>query len=348
MTPNPSMPTVCASSISPLMQYASRKGCCTQALLAPYQLDQEALGQAERRLPIAMADSLYGAVFQQLDLPDLGLRVGKLIGSNSYSVLQILLLSCSSLREAFQYLIRYYSLWSDEPAPIIEINGPQSRLALNFQPDAHLARIEAQTRAYLHWFRLHCGLKFQFQEAHFPTNVPDAHRQLLRTYFGPQTAFDTQASNVTLIMETGWLDTQCRQGNPAVTQALEAEAARILRQIKPEQSSFSSRHAEYLCQQLREGKLGWQSSLEEAASVLGLSGRSLSRSLQQDGLSYRELLAAERLKRAREQLQEPLCDIEDLACSLGYSSRRALDRAFQKWTSTSPAQYRRQYLDRAG
>jgi AraC-like DNA-binding protein len=81
-------------------------------------------------------------------------------------------------------------------------------------------------------------------------------------------------------------------------------------------------------------------TLDEVARTLGRSARSLSRHLAEEGSSFRELVDATRLARARELLRHSRLPINDIAWRLGYADPSNFNRAFRRWTGRSPGEER--------
>ncbi|QSQ23262.1 helix-turn-helix transcriptional regulator [Pyxidicoccus parkwayensis] len=69
--------------------------------------------------------------------------------------------------------------------------------------------------------------------------------------------------------------------------------------------------------------------------------RGLRRRLQAEGRTFREVVEALRLEKARHLLAEDSLNVAGIAQRVGYSDARALRRAFQRWTGMSPGRYRR-------
>jgi AraC-like DNA-binding protein len=86
---------------------------------------------------------------------------------------------------------------------------------------------------------------------------------------------------------------------------------------------------------------GGSRSLDEVATALHLSPRTLKRKLASCGVTYSDLLDEQRLESALLLLQRDGASIEAIAERLGYSDIANFGRAFRRWTGISPAAYRR-------
>lgn len=77
------------------------------------------------------------------------------------------------------------------------------------------------------------------------------------------------------------------------------------------------------------------------AEVVGLSGRTLQRRLQECGRTYSDLVRAARFDLARELLLDPAARIIDVAMAAGYENPQHFSRAFRQLAGVSPTAYRR-------
>ena len=81
-------------------------------------------------------------------------------------------------------------------------------------------------------------------------------------------------------------------------------------------------------------------TLDHVASLLGVPVRTLQRRLQQDGVSYSQLVEQTRLESACRLLGAPTVRILEIAATLGYADPASFTRAFHRWTGMSPRAYR--------
>ena len=83
------------------------------------------------------------------------------------------------------------------------------------------------------------------------------------------------------------------------------------------------------------------------ARALGLHPKTLSRRLQDEGTTFRALLADARLEMAKQLLDCTRMSVTDLALAVGYSDIVAFNHAFHRWTGMSPGEWRRGLGERA-
>ena len=97
---------------------------------------------------------------------------------------------------------------------------------------------------------------------------------------------------------------------------------------------------------------GRRPAMPDVAKELGLSTRTLQRRLNDEGVSFQQLLIDARRELARHYLMQPSLELNETAYLLGYEDPNSFFRAFHEWEGTSPGQWRAQNLqpglERAG
>lgn len=88
--------------------------------------------------------------------------------------------------------------------------------------------------------------------------------------------------------------------------------------------------------------------LDDIATRLHLSPRTIHRRLEEEGTSFRGIKEALRRDLALARLTKTKDSIAQVAADLGYADTSAFYRAFVEWTGMAPAHYRRQWADKGG
>jgi AraC-like DNA-binding protein len=82
-------------------------------------------------------------------------------------------------------------------------------------------------------------------------------------------------------------------------------------------------------------------SIRSVARRLGMSVRTLQRRLDEHGVVYRDLVQEIRRELAERYLAERSANLTEVAFLLGYSELSSFDRAFRRWTGSTPVAARR-------
>lgn len=132
----------------------------------------------------------------------------------------------------------------------------------------------------------------------------------------------------------------------AVPQLADPVAAELARkqceveyqQLFPQQEKFSQKIARHLRLSAKGAALPNQ---DDVAHRFHVSTRTLKRRLQEDGVSFRDLLEAERKQRAQDLLLNSQQDISEIAYQLGYRDVGNFSTAFKRWCGTTPTEFRK-------
>lgn len=98
----------------------------------------------------------------------------------------------------------------------------------------------------------------------------------------------------------------------------------------------------YVQQLLRNFLPNGRVTIEQIADYMMLSTRTLQRYLAEEGTTFQSLLDQTRQSLATRYLRDSSTSLTQLAELLGYSELSAFSRAFQRWTGTSPRQWKKQ------
>ncbi|MEM9055773.1 MAG: helix-turn-helix domain-containing protein, partial [Pseudomonadota bacterium] len=82
-------------------------------------------------------------------------------------------------------------------------------------------------------------------------------------------------------------------------------------------------------------------TLEQAASIIGVSSRSLRRHLRSSGTTYKSILSGARQALAIKLLRETQEPISAIAYEVGFEHPSHFGRAFKNWTGQSPSGFRK-------
>lgn len=82
-------------------------------------------------------------------------------------------------------------------------------------------------------------------------------------------------------------------------------------------------------------------TIDQVASHLNLSVRTLQRRLAEEGHTFKEIIASLRQEFALSYLKKPALSIDEIAYLLSYSDASAFIRSFKKWKGHTPNEYRK-------
>jgi len=156
----------------------------------------------------------------------------------------------------------------------------------------------------------------------------------LRTFFGVDIEFGANADEIWFPRPIALLSIVGR--DEYLNELLRRYAEEALARKPQVRPTVRSKAEDVLPKLLAHGK----ATASEVARQLGLSSRSLSRKLGEEGTSFAEILDQLRAALAKRYLHDKTLPISEIAWLLGYREVSSLTHAFQRWTGMTPRRFR--------
>jgi len=268
----------------------------------------------------------------------LGLHLGRSVTPRHFGILGYVFLSCGSLGAALQRFDQYQRLLYDVNPVTITMNSLEVTFEWGVDQGRPGALVDECAIATLVQF-----MRNLVQEPLNPrsigfVNPAPADLQAYLDYFGCPVQF---AQNTTrMVIAAADLQRGLRAPDAALLDMLSQQADTFLAELEPDDTMMHQLQ-NCLTQQLM---LHCEPSLEQAASAMHLSERTLHRRLAERGLQFRAVLDALRCQLARQYLRDQRLQLTEIAALLGYSEQSAFTRAFRRWTGVTPHAYRQSAL----
>lgn len=308
-------------------------------VLARFGLDarrMDATALIDRDLERRVNEDLAAALRDPLA----GLRTGSSLGIGAYGPFTLLMLTAENaladIRTAveFEALTFLFGSLAFEPG--------RSRSSLLLRP-AQLANKAYRFRADLDI----AGARKLMRDLHRTAQVEVAPERIEMPYARPAEA---SAYEREFGCELAWGGREARfvfrndalrqpfaTADPGAHAVLRAQCRRLLLDLGAGGGDVAGRVRSHLA--ACDGRLP---GAAEAATLLGLSERSLRRALRGELTGYRRLSDEVRMQKSAELLRDPRLPVEEIALRLGYAEPAAFIRAFRRWTGQSPARFRRE------
>lgn len=309
-------------------------------------LDQEGLPAPELRnlldsrgpadivpLPIWQG-MLERAVSLRPELPAPGLAIGALIQPRHVGVLGYLILASTTLGQALQAYQRYESLFYG--LNVMQVLPRGDWIRVQWPADASTGALAdtVAIAAMLTFLRRLVALPPVPAAVYFAFARPGpADCLAYEAFFGCPVHFAAKVTAVELPI--AGLHQGLPHSDAAVLGLLDQQAQAMLLAL-PDGDHFDRALQQAMVRLMPEGEAG----LPRVAAELHVSVRTLQRRLEQRQSSWRVLLDRTREQLAGHYLRDPALTLGDIALLLGFSEQSAFNRAFRRWTGTTPARAR--------
>jgi len=268
------------------------------------------------------------------DNPNAGLHIGECIKPGNYGVLGYAVMSCKTASEAFERHMRYENLVSDRATSTYVIESDIVRLIWDTKGEKVSALMEDENVAswatFARWISAQPMVANQVKFTH---SAPDDMSEYTRI-FECEVLFDQP--RVEIVFDKQYLHTPIIQHDPVMKGMMDAYAERLLAAFNQSDEFLTTIHS-YLIKALPEG----HTSLEKMAEHLELTPRTLQRRLSEQQETFQSVLDKTRKELALSYIKQPFINLSELAYLLGFSDQTAFQRAFKKWTGSTPGKYRK-------
>jgi AraC-like DNA-binding protein len=290
-------------------------------------------------LPITQARAATTFVYTQLGHKGLGFAYARALRVTLHGPVSLIALSSKNLREVITALERYFSLRApafqlhaeigDDYVTIrIEYPGKNDPLR-PFLMESLLIGLVVMAAQILD--QTPAGAEIHMQGAapsYYAALAP--HLPVPVRYEQPEYA---------ILVPRFLMEKPLRLSDPtAASMAREA----CERQLQARQNS----HDDMLTTRVRSVLTASQDqlpTLEEVATALHVSTRTLKRRLQEEGRNFRALVDHVLLERATQMFTEEGLSVSEVAFRLGYTDVSNFSRAFRRWTGVSPSDFRKEH-----
>ncbi len=263
----------------------------------------------------------------------IGIEAGGQFPRGTFHALEYLVRSSGTLGEGIDRLLRFHAMLVGEPFFSTAIDGGNllvvygSRFEGETFRDAEvdfslavlaaLLRDVTDGRVLIH--------------AHFARPEPTAPEPYVLFF----DSVEWERGHDGILISPEYLAMPTRDADPVLCGILE-EVVREQLASAHVAASTASRVRRALTEHLADGP-----SIEEVASIVGVSVRTLQDRLAEEATSFRDLLDEVRLRLAVQYLKRPELNVSEVAFLVGYSDATAFGRAFKRMTDESPGSYRR-------
>jgi AraC-like DNA-binding protein len=275
---------------------------------------------------------LRGAVEMTGD-PDLGLKAARELEAGEFGALEYVALSSSTVRDAIEVVGRYMKLVNDAVDFKLELEGDLAIVKLENSVVMPRAAETFEAGAFHVAVRRRCGPEtLQGRAVHFMHERPSDVSEYERT-FDVEVKFSQPFTGFSL--DRTALDTKLPWNDPHLHTILRQHADQAIASL-PKVQSFAERVRALVVEDLPRGR----ATAKQIADRLHMSVRTLSRRLEDEHLTFRDLINDVRRHLALRYASTTDLDLTEIALLLGFSSSAVFHRSFKRWTNMTPIEYR--------
>lgn len=289
----------------------------------------------DERIPIATLHALLDGAIQMTGDPDLGLRAAMAMNEGDYGALEYAARSAANVGEAISVFGRFMRLVNDALDFRLELEGDKAIVHLDSRVVLPRSAADFQSAAFQVAERRYRPADLHPEYEVLFTHEAPAKLDVYREVFGPgQVRFSAPFNG--FVFDRSYLQVPLPTADRKLHALLQRHAELLLAEL-PKAESVTERVRGLLAKQLSGGN----PSVEQVASELHVSPRTLGRKLEHEGTTFKELLDDLRRRLALRYVGGHDLGLSEIAFLLGFSQTAAFHRAFKRWTGQTPLDYRR-------
>ena len=286
----------------------------------------------EVRTQIRLLELAAGELQDEL----LGFHLARSFDLREIGLLYYVIASSERLEDALRDAERYSRILNEGIRLRFSLKDRVATIALdyvNVDRDADRHQIEFWLVALVRMCRQVTDTRLapsQLKMRHFRNGTPAE----FRTFFGSDVEFGADGDAVSFPAQLAALPVAGH--DDYLNEMLRRYAEEALARRSRDRAILRSKVEETLPGLLPHGR----ATASEVAQRLGMSSRTLSRKLGEEGTSFAEILDQLRAALAKHYLDDDALPVSEIAWLLGYREVSSLTHAFKRWTGTSPRQFR--------
>lgn len=328
-------PTVGLASAQAIIDFFLQFNMDSLALAKELGIDESLITEADQRLPLSIYHSIWDLAIKKSQCPELGLSIAQNEGIEDLGLVAHVVYNSATLKEGLEHYIRLFSVVNE--AIELEYENIDKRCHLRYiykSPDYYNIPDIERTLAIVVLRTIKAiGLETRFYEVNFQHSKP-AYAHKFEEVFPCKVNFDQAHCEV--VFDSKMLNMKPKRRNPHMRVATLNYANQILSRLF--KRSISSKVKRIIEKHLSDGGF----DAEQTAKLLNMSRQTLYRKLKNDGSSYSDLVDQVKQNKAFYLLKQTQLPLTVIAYDLGFSELSAFTRAFKRWTSQTPAEYRKQ------
>lgn len=328
------------TKILTVVQALSERGVAAEQALAGTDLSLEEIRDPNAQTSVQQLLQVGRHAVRLSPLPELGLNVGQRMHVTSYGLYGYAMLCADTMRHGLEMSIRYQGLATPVMPVLLSESGSRAVLHLPTQGEVGLLGLTHEEYGFFidMQFALSVTLLKDAMgswcvpaQAFYALPHPPHAEQIARALECPVVFGHTRNE---LHYPREWLDRAPHMANP-ITAAQMSESCERLMQTIAWQAGLTRR----VYQEITRTP-GRFPGIEQVASSLCMTSRTLSRKLAAEGTTFSDLLARVRHALALDYLRNTRLSMDDIAAALGFSDANSFRQAFRRWSGKAPTEYR--------
>lgn len=334
-------PTVCQEYLSNVIEYLEHKGVSENKVVQFLGMNLSSQLNQQNRLTLRLFELLLAAGSKLLNDPDFGVNAGAYSPARAWGLVNYLGMSAPNTTAAIDGVVEFHKLLIDHGDFRFETLDDHQLSRLTWViPERQLPSRQLIEFFFASWYRVNKPAldKWCSHRVIHVTHAKPAHESIFEQNMEATVCYSSDENY--LEFDSHFLDRPVDYPHPAIHRALTKEAQHALANLEREDKTVRE-----ALESIRENLSGGTPKLNQTASALGLTARTLQRRLNDTSTNYKTLVDEARKELARELLKSQDMPLTEVCSELGFCDQSAFNKAFKRWFGSPPGKYRETHFD---
>jgi len=322
-----------------LLEAITAAGGNADQILQTWDLDRSVFSKSDGFIPCCAFAGILKDAAQATGDDCFGLHFGENFQPKNIGPLAYVALNSPTIATGIQNVERYLHVYDSSAKWFFTVEGNRGYIRylltdIGFEPlrqsNEHGMTIIVNT------LRMMVGSQWAPQEVQFAHAAPEQTSEHHRIFRAP-VVFGCETN--ALVIERDFIEREVPAADQQLYQIMKQYLDQVLSEIPREDAVLSSiRKA--VAESMRDG----DPKLSRVAKKVSMGPRTLQRRLKEYGSDFKKLVEDTRQRFAVSYLKDRKNSLTEVAFLLGYSEVSAFNRAFKRWTHSTPLSYQRKML----
>jgi AraC-like DNA-binding protein len=329
-------PMISLAAATGLFEAITARGGDPDQVLRKFGIDRSAFSEPEGFISSSIFAGILEEAAQATADDCFGLHLGENYNPRNIGPLVYVVLNSPTIRAGIENFERYLQVYNEAAKWFFTTEDNRGYIRylltdLGINSLRH-SNEHGMTIAF-NMLRMMVGSHWAPKEVQFVHEAPKQISEHLRIFQAP-VSFGCKTNAI--VIDRQFVEREVPAADQRLYQILKRYLDQVLSEMPREDSLLASvRRA--TAETMRDGDL----KLARVAKQMAMSTRTLQRQLKERGVDFKQLTEETRRRFAVNYLKERKNTLTEVAFLLGYSELSAFNRAFKRWTGSTPLEYRR-------
>src|SRR5262245_38161295 len=332
-------PTISIAATTGLLEAITASGGNPDQILQAWELDRSVFSKADGFIPCSAFAGILKDTARVLFRSCFGLHFGENFHPKNIGPLAYVALNSPTIGTGIQNVGRYLHVYDSSAKWFFTVEGNRGYIRyvltdIGFEPLRQIN--EHGMTLIVNTLRMMVGSQWAPQEVQFAHEAPEQTSEHHRIFRAP-VVFGCETN--ALVIELSFIEREVPAADQQLYQIMKQYLDQVLSEI-PQEDAVLSSIRKAVAESMRDG----DAKLSRVAHKVSMGPRTRQGRLKEYGSDVKQFVDDTRQRFSVSYLKDRKNSLTEVAFLLGYSEVSAFNRAFKRWTRSTPLSYQRKML----